>query len=62
MPLSIAWLSPLWHGVDLSRGLVLGTLGDRPLLMLVHVVVLSVIVLAGVRATVITVGRRLVRG
>ena len=24
----IAWLSPLWHGVELSRGLALGTIAD----------------------------------
>lgn len=58
----IAWLSPLWHGVDLSRGLALGTFSDRPLVMLVHLIVLVVIVLAGSRATVTTVGRRLIRG
>ena len=26
----IAWLSPLWHGVDLTRGLVLGTVAPEP--------------------------------
>src|SRR5256885_11094967 len=39
----IAWLSPLWHGVDLTRGLVLGTLGQNPAVMLVHVIVLATI-------------------
>ena len=28
----VAWLSPLWHGVDLCRALMLGTIGDGPLL------------------------------
>ena len=59
---TIAWLSPLWHGVDLSRGLVLGTIGDRPLLMLIHLVVLVVIVVVASWATVKTVERRLIRG
>ena len=27
----IAWLLPLWHGVDLARALSLGTVGDAPL-------------------------------
>lgn len=58
----VAWLSPLWHGVDLSRGLVLGTLGERPLVMAIHVVVLSAIVVLASWATIRTVERRLVRG
>src|SRR4029079_7456770 len=36
----LAWLPPLWHGVDLTRGLVLGTFVDRPLVMAIHLVVL----------------------
>ncbi|RYU12461.1 ABC transporter permease [Nocardioides iriomotensis] len=40
----LAWLSPLWHGVDLTRMLTLGTV-DGPLALL-HVVVLGT--LAGV--------------
>jgi lipooligosaccharide transport system permease protein len=59
---SLAWLSPLWHGVDLTRGLVLGTVGERPGVMLVHVVVLVAIVAISSWATVRTVERRLVRG
>jgi lipooligosaccharide transport system permease protein len=59
---SLAWLSPLWHGVDLTRGLVLGTVGERPVVMLVHVVVLVAIVAISSWATVRTVERRLVRG
>ena len=27
----VAWLSPLWHGVELTRGASLGTLLDDPL-------------------------------
>jgi lipooligosaccharide transport system permease protein len=58
----IAWLSPLWHGVDLTRGLVLGTLGQNPLVMLAHVVVLATIVIVATYATAVTIERRLVRG
>jgi lipooligosaccharide transport system permease protein len=58
----IAWLSPLWHGVDLTRGLVLGTVGQSPAVMLVHVVVLTTIVMVATWATAVTIERRLVRG
>jgi lipooligosaccharide transport system permease protein len=58
----IAWLSPLWHGVDLTRGLVLGTLAQQPGLMLAHLVVLIAIVVAGSWAAAITIEQRLVRG
>ncbi len=58
----IAWLSPLWHGVDLTRGLVLGTLGDHPAVMVAHLVILVTIVVVSSWATVQTIERRLVRG
>jgi lipooligosaccharide transport system permease protein len=58
----IAWLSPLWHGVDLARGLVLGTIAQHPAVMLAHVVILVAIVAAGTWATVRNVERRLVQG
>src|SRR6266480_2573499 len=58
----VAWLSPLWHGVDLTRGLVLGTLGQNPAVMLVHVIVLATIVAVSTWAAVRTIERRLVRG
>jgi lipooligosaccharide transport system permease protein len=58
----VAWLSPLWHGVDLTRGIVLGTLGQNPLVMLAHVVVLATIVILATYATTVTIERRLVRG
>ena len=58
----IAWLSPLWHGVDLTRGLVLGTVTERPAVMLIHVVVLAAIVAISSWAATVTIGRRLVRG
>jgi lipooligosaccharide transport system permease protein len=58
----LAWLSPLWHGVDLTRGLVLGTWDEQPLLMLAHLGILVAIVAVGTWATVRTIERRLVRG
>jgi lipooligosaccharide transport system permease protein len=58
----IAWLSPLWHGVDLTRGLVLGTLGQHPGVMLAHLVILVTIVVLSSWATVQMIERRLVRG
>jgi lipooligosaccharide transport system permease protein len=58
----VAWLSPLFHGVELTRGLALGTAGDAPMVMLVHVLVLSAIAVAGAAAAVVTIRRRLIRG
>jgi len=58
----IAWLSPLWHGVDLCRALMLGTIGADPLLALIHVAVLSTIAVVGARVAVHTMTARLVRG
>src|SRR5438876_4782768 len=58
----IAWLSPLWHGVELSRALALGTISQAPLLALAHVAVLAAIVVAGMWWAFRTVEARLVRG
>jgi lipooligosaccharide transport system permease protein len=58
----IAWLSPLWHGVELSRALALGTIGQAPGLALVHVLVLTAILGAGSVWAFRTVEARLVRG
>nr|MBA2313954.1 ABC transporter permease [Chloroflexota bacterium] len=58
----IAWLSPLWHGVDLARGLVLGTVGQQPALMLAHVAILVAIVLVSSWLAVRLIERRLIRG
>jgi lipooligosaccharide transport system permease protein len=58
----IAWLSPLWHGVELTRGLALGTLLDAPLLALVHVAVLLTLTVLGLVWAYRTVEARLVRG
>jgi len=58
----IAWLSPLWHGVELTRGLALGTIGEAPLIAVVHVVVLVTITGLGLAWAYRTVEARLVRG
>jgi lipooligosaccharide transport system permease protein len=58
----VAWLSPLWHGVELSRGLALGTIGADPLRALIHVAVLALIFGLGIVWANRTVERRLVRG
>src|SRR4051812_36657339 len=58
----VAWLSPLWHGVELSRGLALGTIQDAPLLTLAHIAVLVAIVALGSIWAFRTVESRLVRG
>jgi lipooligosaccharide transport system permease protein len=58
----IAWLSPLWHGVELSRALALGTIGQAPELAIAHVAVLVAIVVLGTIWAFRTIERRLVRG
>lgn len=58
----LAWLTPLYHGSSLTRGLSLGTLFDEPLLAAVHVLVLAACVAAGTWAMIRTIERRLVRG
>ncbi|TAK00937.1 MAG: ABC transporter [Chloroflexota bacterium] len=58
----VAWISPLWHGVDLCRQLMLGTVDRDPVLAIVHVVVLGAITVAGVLAAARTFEARLVRG
>jgi lipooligosaccharide transport system permease protein len=58
----IAWLSPLWHGVELTRGLALGTIAEAPLIALVHVAVLVALTGLGLAWAYRTVEARLVRG
>lgn len=57
-----AWLSPLWHGVALCRGFMLGTIGDDPVMALIHFVVLVAITAVGVAVGLRTFDRRLVAG
>jgi lipooligosaccharide transport system permease protein len=58
----IAWLSPLWHGVDLCRALMLGTIDRDPLLAVIHVGVLVAITILGAAAANRTIEARLVKG
>jgi lipooligosaccharide transport system permease protein len=58
----VAWLSPLWHGVDLCRQLMLGTVGQTPLLALIHALVLVTITVVGIAVAMRTVEARLVKG
>jgi lipooligosaccharide transport system permease protein len=55
----VAWLLPLWHGVDLGRALALGTVGANPLLHVAHVVILAAIALIGAMAMLRTFRRQL---
>jgi lipooligosaccharide transport system permease protein len=57
----LAWVTPLWHGVELCRGLSLGTIGADPLLDFVHLAVLALFAGGGLAATLITFRRRLVK-
>ena len=57
----IAWLTPLYHGVALTRGLSLGTAGEQPLLMALHLGVLLAFTIGGALATIVMIQRRMVR-
>ncbi len=56
---AIAWLTPLAHGVALTRGLTLGTLALGPALL--HAAVLALYAAAGTAAAAFTLHRRLVK-
>ncbi len=53
----VAWVTPLWHGVELCRGAVLGGLGALDALL--HIGVLAAYVTAGTVACMVTFERRL---
>ena len=57
----IAWVLPLWHGVDLSRSLALGTAYEDPLLQVAHVVILTTYAVVGAVAMFVMFRRRLER-
>ncbi len=57
----IAWLLPLWHGVDLARALSLGTVGDDPLRHLAHLAILATAAVVGVAAMFVMFRRQLER-
>lgn len=59
---SVAWFTPLYHGVSLTRGLSLGTISEDPLAAVVDVVFLSAFVIVGTILATRTIGARLVRG
>ena len=56
----IAWLTPVFHGVALARGLALGTAFDAPAIFAVHAIVLVAFVGVGLWLNVKAVQRRLV--
>lgn len=60
----LAWLTPLYHGVVLARGLSLGTFGTNPTLELaiVHLAILIAFAAVGTFAAIRTVDAKLVRG
>jgi lipooligosaccharide transport system permease protein len=55
----IAWLTPTWHGVELARGLSLGTLD--PIGVIVHLGVLTIYIVVGGACALITFRRALSR-
>ncbi len=55
----IAWLLPLWHGVDLARSAALGTIGQAPLLALAHVAILLAMAVGGTWAMFVMFRRQL---
>jgi lipooligosaccharide transport system permease protein len=58
----LAWLTPLYHGVALTRGLSLGTIVDDPAFAVVHLIALVGFIALGTWALLRTMERRLVRG
>jgi len=60
----LAWLTPLYHGVVLARGLSLGTIGTNPTppLALIHLAILIGFIAVGTFAAIRTVDAKLVRG
>jgi len=57
----VAWLLPLWHGVDLARALALGTVAEDPLLHVAHVAILGAIATVGIAAMFVMYARQLRR-
>ena len=58
----LAWLTPLFPGVALTRGLSLGTLFDDPVAALIHVTYLTVLAVVGGWFMIRNISRTLVRG
>ena len=59
---ALAWVTPLFHGVALTRGLSLGTIGDDPVAAAIHVIYLTTAAVIGSWLTIRMIERRLVRG
>ena len=55
----VAWILPLWHGVDLARAVALGTVSEQPLLMLTHLVILLAGAIGGAIAMYVMFKRKL---
>jgi lipooligosaccharide transport system permease protein len=58
----LAWITPLWHGVALCRGLSLGIIGEEPVMAVVHLAVLLGFVVVGTFAAIRTFNTKLLRG
>jgi lipooligosaccharide transport system permease protein len=58
----LAWLSPLWHGVELCRSFMLGTFAQDLGVNLAHAAILVVLVIVGTVVGVRTIGTRLEKG
>jgi lipooligosaccharide transport system permease protein len=58
----LAWVTPLWHGVSLARGLSLGTIGADPVLAVIHLAVLLGFIAVGTWFAIRTVSAKLDRG
>jgi lipooligosaccharide transport system permease protein len=54
---TIAWFTPLFHGVELVRGLMLGTVHSS--IWIVHVLYLLALLAAGIALSLRTFGRKL---
>jgi lipooligosaccharide transport system permease protein len=59
---ALAWLTPLYHGVQLCRGFSLGTIGEDPGLAVVNLLFLLGFFLVGTFFAIRTISERLVRG
>ncbi len=57
---AVAWVTPLFHGVALTRALSLGTVLEDPIAMVVHVAYLTTLAVVGAYLMIRTIGHRLV--
>ncbi len=59
---ALAWVTPLFHGVALTRGLSLGTVSEDPIAMAIHLIYLVTLASVGAYLTARNIERRLIRG